>query len=403
LPSLAKINNPAYESLRVLLAPLDWGLGHATRCVPIIKELLNQRCEVIVAATGAQRALLQEEFASLTFVELPGYRINYGKNRAFTILRLICSIPKILIRIKQERAWLGRFAAQEGIDLVLSDNRYGLAVPGVFCVFVTHQLLIKTPFGRLADLLLQRMNYRVLRHFSRCWVPDIAGDGALAGELSNPVRLPAIPTRYIGWLSRFSGGSSGGKAENALQAGMTAGDADPELLLLLSGPEPQRTLLEKLILRQAAARPCRMVLVRGLPAGGVPLEDIPPGMLVYEHLSAAALERVVDVAGVVIARSGYSTVMDLRRMGKRALLIPTPGQTEQEYLGRYLAGKGWVACVRQDDFSLEEALALAKTDIGWPADGDATDSLRMEIGSVLAQSRPSVDRSLADQRPSALG
>lgn len=393
MPTPAKINNPAYESLKVLIAPLDWGLGHATRCIPIIKELLNQRCEVIVAATGAQRALLQEEFASLTFVKLPGYCIKYGKNRAFTILRLIGSIPKILIRIKQERAWLRRFAAREGVALVVSDNRYGLAVPGIFCVLVTHQLLIKTPFGRPADLLLQRLNYRLIRHFSRCWVPDVAGDRALAGELSNPGRLPAIPTRYIGWLSRFDGRSSGDEAEAAL-------------LILLSGPEPQRTLLEQRILQQAAASPCRMVLVRGLPAGSVPLKDIPPGILVYEHLAAAALERMVRNAGLVIARSGYSTVMDLRRMRKRALLIPTPGQTEQEYLGRRLAEKGWVACVEQNDFSLEEALALAKTAPGWPADEDAAVSLREEIDSVLARSAkdgPSPDRPPADQRSSDLG
>src|ERR1700743_2011649 len=136
---------------RVLVAPLDWGLGHATRCVPIIKELLNQKCEVWIAVTGQQKSLLQEEFPSLPFVELPGYGIKYGKNRAFTVLQIVYSIPKILIRIKQEKTWLRGFIAREKPDAVISDNRYGLYAPGLPSVFMTHQLLIKTPWGRAAD------------------------------------------------------------------------------------------------------------------------------------------------------------------------------------------------------------------------------------------------------------
>ena len=322
----------------------------------------------------------------MTFVELPGYRIKYGKNRALTILRIVSSIPKILIRVKREKAWLERFVAREGVDLVISDNRYGLAIPGVFCVFITHQLLIRTPFGRFADRLLQRMNYRVIRTFSRCWVPDLPGRDALAGELSNPHRLPAIPVRYIGWLSRFGGGGKPVSmvAEAGAAAGMTA--AGPELLVLLSGPEPQRTLLEKRVLQQAAGVGCRMVLVRGLPEGGVLSVPVPPAVTVYDHLPAAALERLIAGAELVVARTGYSTVMDLARMGKRAVLIPTPGQTEQEYLGRYLAGKGWAVCVSQKEFSLKDILATGAS--RWPVEREGH-RLRDEVLAVLAQSRPS--------------
>jgi UDP-N-acetylglucosamine transferase subunit ALG13 len=344
---------------------------------------------VIVAATGVQRALLQEEFASLTFVDLPGYRVKYGKNRAITIFRLIASIPKILIHIKQERAWLRRFAASEGIDLVISDNRYGLTVPGVFCVFITHQLLIRTPFGRPADLLLQRINYRFIDRYSRCWVPDIQGADALAGELSNPGRMPRVRTRYLGVLSRMQGGAAadggtfwddGSVMEREASADMT------DLLVLLSGPEPQRSLLERRILGQVSASTGRMVVVRGLPGGGKKPKNIPAGVTVYDHLPSPELERVLAGARLVVARSGYSTVMDLVRMRKRALLIPTPGQTEQEYLGRYLAAKGWVVCVQQNKFSLDEALRVGAQASSWPAD-DAGERLRAEVLSVLAQSR----------------
>jgi UDP:flavonoid glycosyltransferase YjiC (YdhE family) len=346
----AKINNPSNRHLKVLVAPLDWGLGHATRCIPIIKELKNQRFEIIIAASAAQKALLQEEFPSLTFVELPGYRIKYGKNRAFTVLRLILSIPKILICIKQENAWLRRFAARECPDLVISDNRYGLALPGIFCVFVTHQLRIRTPFGPWADRFLQRMNYRAIRGFSRCWVPDEEGEGGLAGELSHPRQMPPIPVRYIGWLSRFDGDSG------------EAGDrsAGPGLLVLLSGPEPQRSILEGKILAQAGSDVGRMVVVRGLPGGGRPIGDIPSGVTVYDHLPAAELEKMIRSADHVLARPGYSTIMDMARLGRKAIYIPTPGQSEQEYLGRVLAGKGWGVCRAQRGFSLAEALEIGR-------------------------------------------
>jgi UDP-N-acetylglucosamine transferase subunit ALG13 len=338
---------------------------------------------VIVAATGVQRALLQEEFASLTFVDLPGYHVKYGKNRAITILRLICSIPKILIRIKQERAWLRGFAAREGLDLVISDNRYGLAVPGIFCVFITHQLLIRTPFGRWTDLLLQRMNYRLIDRFSRCWIPDIGGGGSLAGQLSHPGRMPKVTTRYIGVLSRMEG-----QAASKVQEEDQTAPGGTDVLVLLSGPEPQRSLLEQRILKQARVLADRIVLVRGLPGGGKTLIDVPMTVTVHDHLPAAKLERLMAEARLVIARSGYSTVMDLARMGKSTVLIPTPGQTEQEYLGRYLAEKGRAVCIQQNKFNLDEALRIVPPKPVWSAD-DAGEQLRAELLSVIAQSRPS--------------
>lgn len=357
-----KINNSQGLYPRVLVAPLDWGLGHATRCVPIIKELINQRCEIIVATGGSQKALLQAEFPSLTYVELPGYDIKFDKNRAFTIFRLMISIPKILIRIKREKAWLKAFAALEKPDLIISDNRYGLALPGIYCVFITHQLLIKTPFGAWADRLTQRLNYRFIRRFSCCWIPDVADDGGLAGELSHPAKMPSTHYRYIGLLSRFEGASEA--TPNRPSAGR-AGYADLEvgtyLLVLLSGPEPQRSLLEKIVLEQAAGCPQPIVLVRGLPDGGAFLSGTPEGMTIHDHLGTSALGQVIGDAAFVIARPGYSTLMDLARLKKYAVLVPTPGQSEQEYLGKRMAEKGWAVCMKQRDFSLAGALAVAQT------------------------------------------
>jgi hypothetical protein len=412
--------------LKVLVAPLDWGLGHATRCIPIIKELLNQKCQVIVAAEGAQKALLHEEFPFLTFVELPGYRVQYGKNRALTFLRLIASIPKILIHIKRENGWLRRFADHERPDLVLSDNRYGLYLPGTVTIFITHQLSIRTPFGKVADRLLQRINYSAIGRFSVCWVPDTAGADGLAGELSHPKRMPPIPTRYIGWLSRMqspfegTGDIRSGSSVRGLASDVPAQSTkDFDVLVLLSGPEPQRTILEKMILAQAADCNCKMVLVRGLPGKRTRegAADIPEGyerggpwrsrpnevlsdsvvvgvdrnsgrslaaprrVVVYDHLVAGELERLMLRSDVVLSRPGYSTVMDLRRVGKKAIFVPTPGQTEQEYLGGYLAAKGLGICVRQHAFSLTAALMQARGLGDRPGTGN--EQMKNEIRTIL--------------------
>lgn len=405
--TLPKINNQYSARPKILVAPLDWGLGHATRCIPIIKELLNNTCEVWIAASGDQKALLKEEFPLLSFVEIPGYEIKYGKNRASTLLKLIGSIPKILIRIKQEKEWLKGFLALEKPDAVIADNRYGLYAPGLYSVLITHQLGIKTSFGKIADLILRRVHYRMINRFSRCWVPDFGGGlDSLAGDLSHPGKLPLIPTRYIGPLSRFektrpAAGTSGGPeaamagGPGARPEGPGAGMPSCDLLILLSGPEPQRTIFERLLLEQLASYPGSAILVRGLPgtsATGPQIPDgapdrtgkgIPPGVKVYDHLPAKELNVAMAGAGIVISRAGYSTIMDLVKLGKRSILVPTPGQTEQEYLGKYLSGRKVALRVRQSDFSLVDALAKANNFPFTMIGGGGEELLGKEVAALL--------------------
>jgi hypothetical protein len=364
LTELSKINDKGLKKPRILLAPLDWGLGHATRCIPVIKELLRLKCEVIIAASGDQKALLIEEFPLLPFADLPGYGIKYGKNRALTFLKIITLIPKILIRIKQERGWLKRFMQKEPLDAVISDCRFGLYNKELYSVFMTHQLRIRTSFGAAADRCLQRIQYRMLRHFDLCWAPDTpAPSTSLAGALSHPKHLPSIPVRYIGPLSRFEKGSST----------MPDGSAPPvcDLLILLSGPEPQRSIFENAILEQLIAYKGTTILIRGLPGrstGGTPATGRPgasdlsathPHLTIHSHLPAAALNAIVAKAALILARPGYSSVMDLMKLGKKCIFVPTPGQTEQEYLGPYLAGQHLALCVAQKGFSLSGAIAAA--------------------------------------------
>jgi hypothetical protein len=367
LASILKINNPTSKNPRILLAPLDWGLGHATRCIPIIKELLILKFEIWVAATGDQKALLKAEFPSLSFVELPGYGIKYDKNRALTYLRLLASVPKILIRIKEENRWLRQFVVREGLDAVISDNRYGLWHRDIFSVLITHQLSIQSSLGAWVDRWVQGWHYRLIGRFHECWVPDMPEGMGLAGKLSHPGKMPAVPTRYIGILSRMEGGQ--GIEERGSENGGSMEDGEAiDLMVLLSGPEPQRTILEKVLWTQLGFFQGRAVFVRGIPRGGSPLEGASKeaggraaeGISVYDHLPGKELNELLLRAKLVVARSGYSTVMDLVRLKKRAILIPTPGQTEQEYLGKYLTDRRVALSVRQAGFSLTEAIRQAE-------------------------------------------
>jgi len=354
----------------VLVAPLDWGLGHATRCIPLIHQFLQSDCEVIIAAEGQQRQLLAQEFPQLALLDLAGYRLQYGKNKGLTLMKIILQVPKILIRINHEKNWLRKLTKDKHVDIVIADNRYGLHHPGVISVFITHQLLIKSSFGKWADRLLQKINYRYIRRFNYCWVPDAAGnDKNLAGELSHPAQLPPV-TRYMGALSRI-------KKESTTSQG--------KLLVLLSGPEPQRTILEEKVSAQLNRLQRPAMLVRGL-AGP---QGAPGGALleIHNHLPSAQMQRAINEAGIIISRSGYSTIMDLLPLGKRCIFIPTPGQPEQEYLAAYLAAKGWCCTASQKHFSLplllEQASQLNLPDLSGLCDPAV---IKKFVSELLAQS-----------------
>ncbi|HEY0042059.1 MAG TPA: glycosyltransferase, partial [Flavisolibacter sp.] len=311
---------PPNAPVKVLVAPLDWGLGHATRCVPIIRELLAQNCTVLLAGEGKNKILLQQEFPELSFLHLPGYQIEYASSDWGLALKIVAQIPKILSAIKQEQAWLEKVVDEQKIDVVISDNRYGLHSKKARSVFITHQLLIKAPVS-LGENLLQQINYQYINEFDECWVPDAEGEKNLAGILSHPGRLPSVPLKYLGTLSRFN---------------LTESNIDHDyLLVLLSGPEPQRTLLENQLLKELEDYTKPVVLVRGLPNTDESL-SINKNVTVFSHLPAKELEQKIKSASLVISRCGYSTVMDLAILKKKSILIPTPGQTEQEYLAKHL-------------------------------------------------------------------
>jgi uncharacterized protein (TIGR00661 family) len=229
-------------------------------------------------------------------------------------------------------------------DVVISDNRFGLYHSSVPCIFITHQLKIKTPFGKWSEHFLQKINYRFINRFTECWIPDEEKENGLAGELSHPVAIPAIPVQYMGILSRL-------KKNNAIEK-------KDHLFISLSGPEPQRTLLENKIVNEISRYTGTAVIVRGLPGASSRIPST-NDIRFYNHLAADEFNIEMEKADYVISRSGYSTVMDIVTLGKKSILIPTPGQTEQEYLAKYLSEKQIAFCISQKDFSLKKALQKA--------------------------------------------
>ena len=334
---------------RILLSPLDWGLGHATRCIPIIRELLAQGCDVWLAGEGAQATLLKAEFTDLPFLELPGYRIHYAKTAKGLIWKMIQQGPKMRRAILYEHLWLKKMVAQYHFDAVISDNRYGLYHSTIPCIFITHQLTIKSSAGKWTEKILQKRNYKYINRFLACWVPDLRGENSLAGELSHPLIKPTVPVHYIGLLSRFEKKESFDKVRT---------EKKNHLLIVLSGPEPQRSVLEEKIIKDISHYNDTATIVRGLP-GSASLIPSTNMIKFYNHLPAAELNIEMQEAEYVISRSGYSSVMDLMALQKKSILIPTPGQTEQEYLGKYLMKKRIAVSISQKDFSLNKALVGA--------------------------------------------
>ena len=299
-------------------------------------------CQVTIAASGHTKTLLRQEFPDLVFLHLPGYDITYPEKGRYFFLKMLFQVPRIIKAIDREHFWLRRHFYLHRWDAVISDNRYGLFHRDCASVFITHQINIRAEKGKMADRIIRRLNHRLIRNFTHCWIPDDPSEENLSGELSHGCLPPNA--LFIGPLSRLK----------PLEA--TAGRL---LLILISGPEPQRTSFETLLQVQLKNHEGEVVVVRGLP-GHHRLPD-PSGQLTWiNHLPATDLEGLISRAGLVICRAGYSTIMDLARTQKRAVLVPTPGQTEQLYLAGYLMERLWFPAFRQETFSLPEAIKTAE-------------------------------------------
>lgn len=334
---------------KVLVCPLDWGIGHASRCVPVIRILRELGYEVIVAADKRPLDFLRREFPDVRMFRFPGTPVSYPRNSRMA-LRMLQLAPMLVRGIWKEHKMLKYIVEQTGAELVISDNRYGCWHPVIPSVIITHQLDIQVPSRlRFMKGILNGVSHYFIGKYRECWIPDFELHKGLASALSHPDKLPPR-SNYIGILSRFSGG-----IDPILDQAPPAFD----LLVMLSGPEPQRTLIEEKILFQLQNITLRTAIVRGIPE--TEEEYIIDGRIhLFSHLETERMKELILSSALVICRSGYSSIMDLVTLGKRAIFIPTPGQTEQEYLARNLMERKIFFSIEQEKFDLLYALEMSK-------------------------------------------
>jgi len=344
----------------ICISPIDWGLGHATRCITLIKGFEKLGYQVYIATEGYHEAILKEALPSCHFLPLRGYRIRYAKWGFILPLVLLFQLPKIIYSIIHEQNWLKKAQAQYEFDLIVSDNRFGFYHKLVPSVFITHQLNLQMHFA-WATNLFQKLQYAWLKRFTACWIPDIEGANNLSGILANPKQKPSIPLWYMGCLSRLIDTAIDTSADNSSSIHGATHNNQNVFLGIVSGPEPQRTLLENLLWKAGNKLNIPFVVIAGTPSKEQPnklLEENKNAKL-YAHLAAPALVSEIKRAEYIICRGGYTTLMELIPFEKKLIFIPTPGQTEQMYLGKLWEEKNWALCYSQENFKLNIALEEA--------------------------------------------
>lgn len=325
----------------ILVCPLDWGLGHAARMVPVVGMLGKKGANAIIAADNGPLEFLRQRFPKNTFVKLQGFSPNYPSNGNMA-LAMLKSLPEMMIKARQANMGLQKIIGEHRIDAVISDNRYELSISKVPTVFVTHQLNIQTNGWQTIGkpLIDMAINY-YLNKFDEIWVPDVTGNFQLSGKLSKSNKF--VGKRFnIGLLSRFSNPSRSNSPQST------------DLLIILSGPEPQRTILEKLLLSQALETGMETIMLLGKPGEQIKMEI--KNVKIISHLPDDEFAKLIQSAKIVIGRPGYSTLMDLAVFNKKAVFVPTPGQTEQEYLAKRLLDERIAFSQNQNDFDLADAL-----------------------------------------------
>jgi uncharacterized protein (TIGR00661 family) len=325
---------------RILVAPLNWGIGHACRCIPIIKALLKNNFEVVLASDQEALLLLQKEFPFLESVALPAYNISYSTEKKQFKIHLIKQLPKIYLAIKAEHKATKQIIKDFKIDVLISDNRLGVYSKNIPSVFITHQLNV---LSGSTTFLSSKFHKYFIKKFKECWIPDFENSPNLSGKLSHfSAKKQPIPIKYIGALSRFY---------------LKPIDIKYDILVLLSGPEPQRSLLAEKLLKELKISSKKIVFVRGKieEKQTVTTEG---SISIYNFLGSEDLQTILNETDLVICRSGYTSIMDLAKLQKRAFFIPTPGQFEQEYLADHLEQLNIAPFCEQEEFNLDQLKRL---------------------------------------------
>jgi uncharacterized protein (TIGR00661 family) len=340
-------------SKTILIAPLNWGLGHATRCIPIIKALQENNYIPIIASDGIALELLKKEFPYVKTLKLPSYKIEYAKNGKNFKWKLLKNFPEMIKAIWHEEKKVKKWIKKYDIDGIISDNRLGVFSKKIPSVYLTHQLNVMTGNTTWFTSILHQ---HIIKKHNECWIPDVEGTPNLTGKLGH-AENPDFILKYIGPLSRMQ------KKEVPKLY---------DLMIILSGPEPQRGILEEKLKEEILRYKGTAVFIKGIVEKDQKREQI-ENVTYYNFMNSRQLEQTFNESENVLCRSGYTTIMDLVKLGKKAFFIPTPGQYEQEYLAKKFNEEGLVPYSKQDDFRIEnlkeidnyKGLPLLETPINW--------------------------------------
>jgi len=313
---------------KIIVAPLNWGLGHASRCIPIITSLLENNFTPVIASDGNGLAYLKKEFPNLESLELPSYNISYAKNLKWS---LFLQIPSILKAIKKEHKLIDDFIIKNNVSGITSDNRFGVLNKKVYSVYITHQTTI---FSGIFTFLTSKVHQKIIKRFDECWIPDLM-NSEFSGKLSFSTKK--LNQKFIGVLSRFT------KQELSIKI---------DVLIILSGIESRRIQLEKKLKSEFKNYGERVVLVQGKIESQQRVSS-ENNIKIYNFMLFQELQNTINTSEIAICRAGYSSIMDLAVLQKRVFFIPTKNQTEQEYLADYLHNKFGIPFSSEENFTLK--------------------------------------------------
>jgi len=326
----------------VIYAIIDWGLGHVTRSTPIIRRLINDGNRVILVSHGKAFSMLKEEFPDCIIRDVKDTQIAYPKFGWMFVFKMVSQVPKMLMGWYHERKQIKLLEKEFTPDLIMTEMRLGIWSIKTPSVLITHQLRFHLP-KRLSMFMIfgEWFNRIVFRHYDNVFVPDAEGEPNLSGNLSHNSRISKHPkVKHIGCLS-------------SIVPDVDPPEKDIDLLISISGPEPQRTQFEEKVLGQLDSISGKGVITLGTPVINNNIVKKTDNVTIYSHLNRKEMNIMMQRAKYIICRSGYSTVMELLALKKTALFVPTPGQTEQEYLAKHYEKEGLFSHCTQDKLDLK--------------------------------------------------
>lgn len=338
--------------MKILFAVHDWGLGHATRDLLLIRALLSAGHAVHVLSHGRALQLLRDELGGdCSFTDLPDIPKPLGRRASTFYIKMSLALPAVFWTFRREHQCVRELCRSARIDRVVSDSRFGAAVPDVPSYHLFHSLRQIIP-GRPRHLerLVETSQKRLLAHARKILIPD-QREGGLAGDLCHSLACDwGDRLEYLGILSSVR---------------RLPVEQDIDYFISISGAEPQRTLFEEIVLRQVRRLRGRIVVALGRPEQHDRVDD-DGRVTIHGYLDRHRQEEMLNRARLVVSRPGYTTLMELAEIGRRALLVPTVGQSEQEYLADYHRRLGHLYSVRQHELDLTRDTAVAATYPGLP-------------------------------------